>query len=88
MKTASVVIEGLRVNRSDVPLIVLVDRADMDEYYVLFCAGDYVFFEIADGALAIADALRWAAHARVVPPRSFGMGRPTGAMVRERAAAS
>ena len=78
-RTASMLIEALRVNRSDVPVIVLVEKADMDEFYELMCAGAYDYFEIAEGAEVIAQALRWAAHRRAVPPRSLAMHGLAGA---------
>ncbi|HUG82614.1 MAG TPA: hypothetical protein VML01_13175 [Bryobacterales bacterium] len=85
-RTARALIEALRANRGDVPVIVLVDRADMDEFHELMCAGAYDYFEIGEGAHVVAEALRWAAHANAVPPRSYATRRPAGSEPRQTAA--
>lgn len=70
-RTANALVETLREKWSDVPVVVLVDSADVDEFYELMCAGAYDYFETGEGAQVIAEALRWAAHTRALPPRTL-----------------
>jgi DNA-binding NtrC family response regulator len=58
----------LRKNWSEVPVIVLVDRTNFDEFYELMSEGAYDYFETPEGAMVIAEALRWAAYTHALPP--------------------
>ena len=72
--------ETLRILRRDwahVPVVVVVDKTSFDEYYELMCEGAYDYFEVSEGAEVIAEALRWAAHSRVSPPRAACVGQGT-----------
>ena len=70
--------ELLRVLRrgwSDVPVIVVVEKYNFDEYYELMSDGAYDYYAMDEGAEVIAEALRWAAHADTLPPRAMSATR-------------
>lgn len=65
----------LRQGWSDVPVIVVVEESNFDEYYELMCDGAYDYYALDEGAEVIAEALRWAAHTDAMPPRVLGSAR-------------
>ena len=65
----------LRQGWSDVPVIVVVEESDFDEYYELMSDGAYDYYAMDEGPEVIAEALRWAAHTHAVPPRALSSAR-------------
>ena len=47
-----------------VPVIVVVNEGNFDEYYELMCEGAYDYFELRDGAEVIERSVRWAVESR------------------------
>lgn len=65
----------LRQGWSNVPVIVVVEESNIDEYYELMSDGAYDYYAMDEGAEVIAEALRWAAHADTLPPRALSSAR-------------
>ena len=61
--TARRVLEVLASHRRKVPVIVIVDRSDFQEYYELMCEGAFDYFDLAGDPGWIENSLRAATQA-------------------------
>jgi len=72
--TAREVLMALQEIHSRLPVIVIVDEGDFEEYYELMCLGAYDYFGLPEGLPVIESAVRWAMATHPQPPRVAASG--------------
>ncbi len=58
------VLEAVAHVQRKVPVVVVAERSNLDEYYELMSEGAYDYFDLRDGAEPIERAVLWAAGTR------------------------
>ena len=62
--TARRVLKTVAGAQRKIPVVVVVNEGNFDEYYELMCEGAYDYFELRDGADVIERSVRWAVESR------------------------